>query len=441
MDGQHNFIPQDVKIGTFEYKLSQEEIWLSSAFIYSLIVAPVLLILGLAGTRLSYYLALKRSAPAGCTKLGIRHKSSLEPGSTQPDEKSDSGACRIKSLWIYPIKSCRGIELDHAAVVNTGLQYDRQFCFAQLISPFPVSAVDSKAKRSAHKWRFVTQREFPLLSQVRTELWAPDPVSPGYSPDLLDVRASGAIIVRFPFQDDGWRGMLANLAAKLRGGIPERSFRIPFQPSEADIEKLFKRETVHIWNDSPEGVNMSSLLPPELRYAIGVRNPLGLFRVDVRREVTRMTPSKEALGWQAVTGFADAFPIHVMGGASVRDLSGRQPAGSPPLDIRRFRPNVVVEGLEPYAEDEWKRVRLGEGEYHVTGRCVRCRLPNVNPDTGKRHMKEPDRTLRAERDVDKGAPGKGCLGLNLVPARQEGTVRVGDEVVVLETGENVYEGM
>ena len=65
-------------------------------------------------------------------------------------------------------------------------------------------------------------------------------------------------------------------------------------------------------------------------------------------------------------------------------------------------------------------------------------MPNINPDTGAKHKLEPLKTLKKERDVDKGYPGAACLGMNMVPVDKEGTVSVGDEVQVLERGETVY---
>ena len=421
-----------------------ESTWLIWIFVYSLAFLPVLLVFFSLAARLTQRAELKRSSPVGCRRLGLRNKSNLQDEhACHPSSGSGDGSFRVKSLFIYPIKSCRGVELDQSAVVSTGLQYDRQFCLAQLVSPFPASATDSKEQRAAHRWRFVTQRELPLMSQVRTEMWVPDPSAPGYAPDLPYVRAGGAIVVTFPFRPDGWPRLLARLAATLRGGAPERSFTIPFAPSAADVAARYAREPVTIWRESPAAINMSALLPPELRYAIGARNPLALFRIDVPRTVLRTAPRKEALGWQPVTSFADAFPLHVLGLASVRDLSARQPADAPRLNVRRFRPNVIVEGAPPYDEDEWTRIRVGvaeeQEEYHGAGRCVRCRLPNIEPSSGVRHKAEPDRTLKRTRDVDAGAPGMGCLGVNMVPARQEGVIRVGDAITVLERGDIVYE--
>lgn len=73
----------------------------------------------------------------------------------------------------------------------------------------------------------------------------------------------------------------------------------------------------------------------------------------------------------------------------------------------------------------------------------RCKLPNVNPDTGIRHPVEPDKSLRAHRDIDEGAPKTGCLGMQCTPLFQdveapENHVSVGMSLEVLERGEHFF---
>lgn len=76
----------------------------------------------------------------------------------------------------------------------------------------------------------------------------------------------------------------------------------------------------------------------------------------------------------------------------------------------------------------------------------RCRLPNVDPDTGVRHDSQPDKSLRTFRNVDEGAPKSGCLGMQLTPlfgdakvgAGMENLIEVGMPVQILEQGEHLY---
>ena len=125
--------------------------------------------------------------------------------------------------------------------------------------------------------------------------------------------------------------------------------------------------------------------------------------------------------------FADCYPVLAIGQGSLDDLNTRTPA---PVSMRRFRPNLVVSGGEPFAEDRWRRVRIGSVEFEGAESCERCELPTVDPDTGIPDPKrEPMRTLARYRRRPTGGV---FLGRHLVP-RGAGTIRVGDRVVVLES--------
>ena len=217
---------------------------------------------------------------------------------------------RLKSMWIYPVKSCRGVELNRGTVIATGMEYDRQFTFAQLKSPSPAQSQNKSEKtKPAHKWEFITQRQFPLLARVRTEMWVPDQSVDSYSPHCEDVESGGVIILSFPYQEPGWRGTVAKWGAAVKGTVPEKHFRVPFNPSPVQIEKAgYAYEEMTIWKDKVSALNLEIEIPEELRYYLGISNKLGLFRIDNSklREVYRNAPTKEELGYQPVTGFQDA---------------------------------------------------------------------------------------------------------------------------------------
>jgi hypothetical protein len=190
------------------------------------------------------------------------------------------------------------VELAQGRVVRTGLEYDRQFTLAQ-----------RKKSENSHTWHFITQRSYPLLACVRTEIWVPDPSSPSYAPEADDVKNGGAIIVFFPYIAKGFWEHLTKFLAILRGIKLERSFRFPYNPTSETIEKNgYSLENMTIWRDSPLALNMSVHLPPELKVFVGVPNEIALFRVleGQEREVFRCAPRKEELGRQPITGFADS---------------------------------------------------------------------------------------------------------------------------------------
>lgn len=119
--------------------------------------------------------------------------------------------------------------------------------------------------------------------------------------------------------------------------------------------------------------------------------------------------------------FADAFPLLLTARVSLADLNRRL---RHPASMRRFRPNLVVDGTEIYAEDDWSRLRVGEVVFEGVKTCPRCVLTTIDPDTGaKDGEQEPLRTLSTYRK--RGT--KVLFGRNLIP-RTAGTVRVGDPI-------------
>src|SRR5690606_17075494 len=121
--------------------------------------------------------------------------------------------------------------------------------------------------------------------------------------------------------------------------------------------------------------------------------------------------------------FADGFPLLLIGQASLDDLSQRV---GQPLSMLRFRPNLVVTGSEPYADDTWKRIRIGELEFEGAKGCARCILTTVDPQTGERDARrEPLATLKTYRERG----GDVCFGQSLL-ARGVGELQLGMTVRV-----------
>ena len=134
----------------------------------------------------------------------------------------------------------------------------------------------------------------------------------------------------------------------------------------------------------------------------------------------RLVDSVYALGGDQV-GFADAFAFLLVSKASLDDLNGRL---EEPVPVDRFRPNLVVRGCEPYAEDGWSRVRIGDIPFRVAEPCARCAITTTDQRTGVRG-KEPLRTLATYRK----SGGEVFFGRNLIQ-ESLGTVCVGDPVEV-----------
>ncbi|KAG5926623.1 hypothetical protein E4U42_003103 [Claviceps africana] len=390
-------------------------------------------------------------------KLGRpSHQSNLDHHHTSDQQPQTGTKPTVKSLFIYPIKSCRGIELDRSRVLPTGLEHDRLFMFAQRK---PTAAHSGTHAGPRYSWEAVTQRQLPLLANINVDVWLPDASKTSRQLGHLDDKF---LLVRFPWQAPGWRGNMHLLATKLSRGwraVPEKQFLLPMDfPSQTEMEaRSYEFEHVKIWTDVSRALNMSKDLPPQLATYLGAKHQLALFRSDPssRRKVFGCAPRKETLGYQPEVDFHDGYPIHLLNMSSIHALESliQKDESIQSLNARRFRGNIIVSGAEEYDEDEWKSVRFrsssrpGESsQFDVSCRTVRCKLPNVDPATGVRHGVEPDRSLRKYRVVDEGAPRMGCLGMQLcpvfpdasTPARLESYVQVGMGVEVLERGPHKY---
>jgi uncharacterized protein YcbX len=132
-----------------------------------------------------------------------------------------------------------------------------------------------------------------------------------------------------------------------------------------------------------------------------------------------------------VLGFPDGFPLLIISEASLGDLNRRMAeTGGEALPMNRFRPNVVVAGCEPYAEDSLGRFRIGNVVFRAAKPCLRCIVTTTDQLTGKRG-KEPLRTLAGYRR-DPQAPTEVMFGYNLVNETKSGVIRVGEPVEPLE---------
>jgi len=131
----------------------------------------------------------------------------------------------------------------------------------------------------------------------------------------------------------------------------------------------------------------------------------------------------------AKVGFADAYPLLVIGEASLAALNARlAQRGAAPVPMSRFRPNVVISGSDAFEEDTWGAFRMGELVFDAVKPCARCSVTTVDQQTGQvPNPQEPLATLATFRNQG----GKVMFGQNLVH-RQNGTLAVGDALTPLD---------
>ena len=180
------------------------------------------------------------------------------------------------------------------------------------------------------------------------------------------------------------------------------------------------RIAVTVWGDPIDAAACEAAADAWLTRWLG--RPLRLSYMDALAE--RAVDPEYARPGDEV-GFADAFPLLVLTRGAMDALNAKLAA---PLPVERFRPNLVVDGTEPHAEDGWRRIRVGAIELELVKPCVRCVFTTVDPASGRFDASgEPLATLKGYR---RGARGI-TFGRNAIP-RGIGALRVGDPVEVLE---------
>ena len=127
-----------------------------------------------------------------------------------------------------------------------------------------------------------------------------------------------------------------------------------------------------------------------------------------------------------IVSFADGYPLLIAAEASLADLNARIVGhGGAAVPMNRFRPNVVIKGCDPFAEDRLGEIRIGEAIFRTAKLCARCQVTTTDQATGEVRGPEPLQTLATYRDSPNGV----LFGSNLIPV-EGGSIRVGDTVVM-----------
>jgi uncharacterized protein YcbX len=193
-------------------------------------------------------------------------------------------------------------------------------------------------------------------------------------------------------------------------GMP--SLEVPFRPPDG------APRLAQVWDDLVEVSTVGGEADRWFVKFLGVRCRL-VYLPD--RSPRLVDPDYGRVGDQV--SLADAFPFHLISETSLAELNTRL---EQPLPINRFRPNLVVGGCEPFAEDGWKMVRIGPITLRVVKPCARCAITTVDQRTATK-TKEPLRTLAAFRREG----NKVLFGQNLLHDGK-GILRVGNLLEVLQ---------
>jgi uncharacterized protein len=268
----------------------------------------------------------------------------------------------LSEINIYPIKSLAGISLQASKIERRGLEFDRRWLL-----------VDENNK-------FLTQREFPKMATVKTEIL----------PDGLQVSSNG------------------------------NSLKISFEPNSSGTE------TVKIWSSRCKAKIYDNLTNEWFSDILQTNCKLVLMPVETQRKVNYFY----AVNKDDHVSFADAYPFLLIGENSLADLNSRL---GEVLPMNRFRPNFVVAEADGFAEDAWKKIKIGETVFHVVKPCARCVMTTIEQTTGEKDGKEPLKTLASFRIPKRSLKKKILFGQNLIAENAGDVLRVGDKIEVLET--------
>ena len=203
--------------------------------------------------------------------------------------------------------------------------------------------------------------------------------------------------------------------------LSENGFRFSFNNHSESLAlgtNDFQQDKIEskVWDSDvfgfEEGENFNSFFSDFLKEEVR------LIRMPLQPERMETAP---LTGESTTSSFADSFPILVLGSASLDALNAQL---KEPIDERYFRPNLLFQTERSFEEDEWQEIQIGNVRLRKAKACGRCRMINVNPDTGI-YRTDVMRELAKLRTVK----NKVNLGDLYYPV-ETGTIEISSEVKV-----------
>lgn len=297
------------------------------------------------------------------------------------EKTSSEPTAEVSSIFIYPIKSCRGISVSQAPLTPTGFRWDRQWL-----------VVNSKG-------RAYTQRVEPKLALVEVQL-PNEAFSEGWEP-----AKSSYLVLKAPEMD-----------------VLKISLSRPSEIADG----------VSVWEWFGSALDEGAEASKWFSNYLG--KPSRLVRFNTESE-TRAVDPEYARGHK--TMFSDQFPFLMLSRGSMDALNKLL---KEPIPVNRFRPNIFVEGCEPFSEDLWKEIRINKFMFQGVKLCSRCKIPTINQENGEAGSElteilmkfRSDKVLRPTRKQQ----GNVYFGQNLICkdalTGKGNIIKVGDPVFALE---------
>jgi uncharacterized protein YcbX len=265
----------------------------------------------------------------------------------------------LSEIIMYPVKSCAGMSVREATLTHAGLSVDAVY--------------DREWMVVTEDGQCLTQREHPRMVLIAPRLKA----------DVLELRAPGM------------------LRLEVALGLPD--------PADE------RTREVTVWDDTVLAYDCGDTCAAWFSNAVGAPCRLVRFHAGA----TRFASAKWTGGVQAPTLFSDGFPLLLAGSASLADLNGKlAAAGRDALPMNRFRPNLVIDGIEAFEEDYAEAFTFGLAQVKPVKPCGRCPIPSVDQATG---VPGPDpldilRTYRTKPAMDDAI----CFGMNAIVSAGDG---------------------
>jgi uncharacterized protein len=277
----------------------------------------------------------------------------------------------VSQLCVYPLKSSQGIELQQVQVQTKGLLGDREM---MLVSG---------------NGRFITQRQFPQLAKIQVSI-----VGQSITLQVAD------------------------------HSFPSLTFGATLQGTLIEVE---------IWRDRLLAIDQGEETAQWFRQFLNLPEDKTCRLVRQSSADTRLLAKKYSSDEDQPLSLADNYPVMLTATASLTELNQRimeihqQRSQAIPMD--RFRPNVVIETTEPFIEDGWKLIQIGEIQFRMAKPCSRCIITTIDQGNGdKNSFKEPLNTLGTFRQLSEQGV---MFGVNMIP-QNEGIIQVGDRLEILE---------
>lgn len=231
------------------------------------------------------------------------------------------------------------------------------------------------------KGMFITQRKYPLLS-------------------LLQVSISDDVITVFQKDNPGQK--------------------ISFNTNQQTGDEI----EVSIWDDITKGIEVDRTISNWFSDYMNMEVKLLKMPEQVRRNVDIKYASNNE-----IVSFADGYPCLIIGQSSLDELNKKL---EKPIEMDRFRPNIVFTGGEPHAEDSFQDFEIDNVLFSAVKPCARCVLITIDQQHGTKSA-EPLKTLSKYRTLN----NKIMFGQNLIH-RGSGTIKIGSEIQVKSVKEKIF---